>query len=360
MAVTAMSGVVGWAAQESKSTEVGYVAPTTWYRHKATLVDLAVQDDVRLGVPEVGGVPVPTFPYKAGVLVGGGVTIQPRLESTLGWLLYGMLGDKTTTQQGTTDAYDHVFKFLAADASATKWFSFRKHIPRRENVATTDLGEVYTDCKIMGMTMTLPNDAPVTTRVDVLGRKFQLDHAPDAWTWANTFEGFGSIPVGCNTSGYVKMPDYSASELPIMAGSVTFQNVPLDLRQDRVYGDAYLEDITVVMRQLTFDLVLKWNNPDLYASMLTGASNGNNWTSEVFTSDLEIMIVAPEVIGDTQVPYSLKIVANKVMLSMPEGIQLAGGQAIMTRVTGTALEPTAGEYVEFTLTNGETSYTWPT
>lgn len=351
MAVTALAGTVGFGAQTNKTTTA-----TTWYRHKAIMADLAVLDDTRLGPPEIGGVPVPTFPYKAGVMVGGGLTIQPRLEDTIGWVLYGALGELVTTGTGP---YTHTFTFLNADATAVKWMSFRKHIPRKDNAVGSDLGEIYSGCKVLGLTLTLANDAPVTARIDVLGRTFDLDHDPTAWTWANTFEQFASIPVGCQVAGYVKMPLFSATELPVVAGTVSFQNIPLDTRQERVFGDPYLEDITIVMRQITFDLLLKWNDPELYASILTGTTTGTVWTSTPFTSSLELLVNSPGNIPTFSAPYSLKISAPSIMLSIPEGITLAGNQAVMMRVTGTGLEPAAGEYVTMVLTNDTTSYTWP-
>jgi hypothetical protein len=361
MAVTAMTGEVSWAPQNYKSTHGSYTQPTDgdFYRHKATLVDLAVLDDTRLGAPEVGGNPVPTFPYKAGVLVGGGMTIQPRLESTLGWLLYGIMGDVTSSAVGTTTEYSHTFDF-AADPAETKWFSFRKHIPRKDGAATTDLGEQYEDCKIVSMSFNLANDAPITSRIDALGRTFFLDEDPSTWTYANTFEDFQSIPIGCNTSGYLKLPGYSATELPIVAATVTMQNIPLDVRQERVFGDPYIEDVTTIMRQLTFDMVAKWNDPDLYQSVLTGSTTGTQWTVNPYTTDLEIFVTSPDNLPGLTNPYALTISASKVMVAQTEGITLAGNQAIMTRFTGTAIEDPGNPYAEFQLNNQVTQYSWPT
>lgn len=359
MAVTAMTGVVGFAPQNKKSTDGGYVAPTTWYRHKATLVDLAISDETRLGAPEVGGIPIPTFPYKAGVLVGGGLTIQPRLQDTIGWLLYGVLGSVTSSQQSTTGVYDHVFQFLSSDNTYVPWMAFRKATPRKDNVATSDLGEIYRDCKVLGFSMNLANDAPITSRVDVMGRTFELVEDPTAWTWSNSYEGFTSIPIGCQTGGYVKLTDYSATALPIMAATVGFQNIPLDIRQDRVFGSAFVEDITIIMRQLTFDILVKWNDPDLYQDLLTGATTGTAWSASPFTSAVEIFAQSPGNIPTKNVPWSIKINAPKAMLAMNEGIQLAGNQAIMMRITGTAIEPDAGNYTSITLTNTTTQYSWP-
>ena len=462
MAVTAMTGVVGFGPQPAKGTEA-----SEYYRHKATQVDLGIIDDTRLGVPEIGGRPVPTFPYKAGVVVAGGMTLQPRLENTIGWLLRGLLGGYEVSEtvgatededgvlaaqdlDGTTiadigltdppearfismkitlvadvpvtptrilsltgdtttwtwelaglpagvhwfystaevvdateiivptivggnsldagwtldndadsDTYaTHTFKFNPADPSAIPWLSFRKHIPRKENAIGSDLGEIFKDCKIVSATLGLANDAPITMRVDAVGRTFTLDHAPDVWTWDNTFEDYQSIPIGAETDGAIEIPD--GTELPIVAATVGFANAPLDFRQEKVFGDPYLEDVTVIQRALTFDIVVKWNNPDLYAEVLTGTTTGTDWTSTPFVSSLDIHTFAPTAIpGVTGTPkYELNIAARSVMMGLNGPITLAGNQAVLMRFTGTALD-NVGEYVTFVLKNKQPHYGWP-
>lgn len=355
MAVTAMAGVVSFGPQIG----LGSIA-TSWYKHRVTQIDLAPNDDSRLGVPEVGGIPTPSFPYKAGVLVSGGMTMQPRLESVYGWLLYATMGADSASQIGTTGVYTHTFKF-ATNASEVPFMSFRKAIPRKGSATDTDLGEIFKDCKVTSMAFTFPNDAPITARVDVLGREFTFDHDPSAWTYVNTsFEGYESIPIGCNTAGYLKLPDFSATELPVVAATVTFQNIPLDIRQERVFGSPYLEDITIVMRQLTFDVLVKWNDPDLYATILTGSATGTAWTAQPYVGSLQVYITSPDNIDTETVPYALTIDAQDCMFAMTEGVTMAGNQAVMARFTGTALAPATGEYCTFKLQNKVASYAWPT
>jgi hypothetical protein len=351
MAVTAAAGIVGFGPQNGKSTDVGYAPATEFYRHKATQVDLAVLDDTRLGDPEVGGRPVPTFPYKAGIMVAGGATLQPRLEDTLGWLLYALMGDVTTV--GAAD-YTHTFTF-SNDPSEVKWMTFKKYIPKKDGVVGTDVGEIYEDCKLTGMSFTLASDAPLQTRLDVLGRTFELDHNADLWAWENTYEDYPTIPIGCHTSGYIEV---EGERLPIVQATVSFANQPLDARSERVYGSPYLEDITIVQRQLSFDLLVKWNNPELYTQVLTGQPTGTEWSAQPFVGSFEVKMATFETVGETGVEYSLTIRCPVAMLAMNGGITLAGGQAVMMRFNGIALDNDA-EYAEFVLVNGVQEYAWP-
>lgn len=416
MAVTAAAGIVAFAPQYQKGSLPLLTNPSDFYKMKATQVDLAVLDDTRLGDDEVGGRPVPTFPYKAGVMVGGGLTAQPRLENTLGWLLYALMGDvssavpsgapvwQTThayilgdtvrpsvannyfyecttagtsggsaptwpTTLGTTvndgsvvwtcvlDEWEHTFKFDSQDAGNVKWLSWAKYMPKKDGGAATDLGEIYRDCKLVGSSFALTADRPLQTRLDILGRSFTLAHAADTWVFKNSnYEDYTSIPIGAHTSGSITL---AGQELPIVSANLNFTNQPLDTQMERVYGDPFLEDVTIVKRQLTFDLLVKWNNPDLYAAILTGSTTGVNWTAKPYTGALSATMAVATPNVSTGLPFILKVDCPSAMLSMNGGITLAGGQAVMMRFSGVALD-NAGEYTTFMLRNSTQSYTWPT
>lgn len=347
MSITAQAGILGFGPQVAKGT-----LATTWYRHRALSIDLDVQDDVREGPPEVGGIAVPTFPYKSGPIVSGGFTLQPRLEDTLGWMLYGLLGDVDTTPAGG-GVYDHVFK-MSPSSAFVPWMSFRKHIPAVDNDYATDLGQIFKDCKMVGGTLVLPNDAPVNMRADVLGREFVLADDPDAWVWANTFEHWESIPVACQTDGVITI---GGDDMPVVAMNVGFTNVPLDIRQERIYGDPFLEDVTIIQRRLTYDMTVKWKNSELYRKVLTGTVNGTQWSGTPHTGAMHVKTVSSVNMPSTSERYSLTIDADEVMMTQVGGIQLAGNQSILMRFTGVGLEAT--NYANFTLHNKVASYVWP-
>jgi hypothetical protein len=354
MSITAQSAIVGFGPQTAMES-----VATTWYRHRATMVDLDIQDEVREGPPEVGGIPVPTLPYKAGPIVAGGFTVQPRLQETLGWLLYGAFGDVDTDAAVTgSHGYDHQFEFVSGNESYIPWMSFRKHIPAADNDLATDLGQIMKDCKIVGLTLTLPNDGPVAARVDVLGRDFALDSAPSSWTWHNTMEPWDSIPISTVLEGYLKI---AGAELPVVAATVGIQNVPLDLRQERVWGSPYLEDVTIVQRRFVFDLTVKYKNPQLYRSLLTGAASAvDTWSAHPYTGTFEVKAVSSVNMTGVDEPYSLSFFGTEVMMSQVGGITLAGNQSILMRFAGVALDTSnVAGYAYARLHNLESAYSWP-
>lgn len=365
MAVTAQTGVLSFGAQTGKG-----VPATTFYKHRASDIDLATISDDRLGPPEVGGIPTPTIPYRAGVMASGGATIMPRLQNTFGWLLHGALGRVSSTAgqdalgATVTGITNHEFLFHT-DAGFVPWMNFRKEIPGSASDNSDDLGENYSDCKIVALTFTLPNDGLITSRVDVLGRAAEqiFDDAP-SWTYGNTlYEDYESIPIGCTVGGYLKVPGFSATALPITQATISLTNAPLDIRQEKVYGSPYLEDVTIIGRQAQIDVIVKWNDPQLYMSILTGSTTGTNWVSAPFVQDLDVYALSPATIPGTSPlsPWGMRVRAAAVMYQVVGGIRLAGGQAVMMRLQGTAIA-SAGEYLRINVGNtvAATGYAWPT
>lgn len=361
MAVVAQAGILGFGPQEGKEIDV---VTGNWFRHKATLADLAVNDDQRLGPPEVGGRPLPTIPYKAGVMVGGGLTIHPRLEASIGYLLKGALGFCETTS-GSGSVKNHVFQLDPDNPGFVPWMGFRKYVPSGGDVGDYSMGETFKDCKVLSLALTLPNEGLVQARVDALGRLFALEASPawgttsgsaGGWNAAGEFEDYPSIPIGSTPGGYINTPEYG--NLPVVQAQVTIQNRNLDIRQEKVYGSPYLEDITIVSRSVNVALTVKWKNPDLYRAILTGSKTGTTWSSVPFTSAVTFRTISPaNMTGEAQ-PYELLVTVTEAMLSLQGGIQLAGNDAVIMTFAGQALD-TTGDYCTFELRNKYATYDWP-
>lgn len=351
MSLTAASGIWGFGPQTAKES-----VATAFYRHRAIDIDLGVLDDTRLGQLEVGGRPVPTFPYKAGYAVGGGATIQPRLEDTLGWLLYAATGAVSSEETSPgSGVYDHTFG-LATDPSFVPYISSRKYIPPNEGDTDTDLGETYIDCKVVNFGLQMPTGAPLTSRIDMLGREFAFADNADGWTWENTFEDYESIPVSCATAGYIKIDDV---ELPVVAATLAWQNNPLPMDQEHVIGDPKLEAITIISRQLTFNFTVKWRNSELYRSVLTGAVDGTTWTAQPKVGSFEVKTVSASnmpAIYPAE-PWSLIASSEQAMLQQVGGVRLAAGQTVLLNFAGTAIDGT--DYASLILRNLVEEYAWP-
>jgi hypothetical protein len=363
MTTVSQAGILGFGPSAGK----GQAVPTgKWYRHKATLIDLAIVDDQRLGPPEVGGRPLPTIPYKAGVLVGGGITMNPRLEASVGWLLAGALGYSTSTS-GSGAIKVHTLTIDPTTPGRVPFMGFRKMIPTDGEAGNYTLGETYNDCKIVGLSLTLPNDGLISARVDMQGRTFTMEESP---AWGTTsgsgggwdpaygeFEDYPSIPIGTTPGGYINVPTFG--NLPVVQAVVGIQNRPLDIRMEKVFGSPFLDDVTIVSRAVTLDLTVKWTNPDLYRQILTGATDGLTWSSVPFTTAVNFRTLSPDNMPSESTHYTLDVAVEEAMLALQGGVTLAGNDAVMMRFTGTALD-VGGDYCTFTLSNQYANYTWPT
>jgi hypothetical protein len=465
----------------SRTIKIGHRMAPIIFRHRAADIDLSAIDDVRLGPPEIGGIPTPTFPYKGGQLVTGGATLYPRLENSFLYLLWAAIGYHTgyteeggagtyLYEEGTVNAeyiddvhaaitlgaapqnittnivnpsdpskiavlreyagttewtgdvvitgtdengdpatetltftsgsgleedvletaglfetvtqidvptrtsvgtdiakvgflmYDHALTFNPGEglSACIPWMTFYKFIPSGtcEAADTDSLWEMYEDCKLVGVLFTLPNDAPIAARFDVLGRKWHFSESNPA-TYMAGYEDYQSIPVGCHTGGWIKIPTYSESELPIVSAQMAIANTPLDIRQEKRYGTPELDDVTIVSRAFTIDMIVRWADADLYRRVYTGDVAGTEWTEKPFVESLDVEAVSNGHPDDCAAPWKLRVECPSVMFAINGGVRLAGNQAVMLRVTGTALAPTTGEYITVTLTNRDRLYRWP-
>ena len=347
MAITGSEGVFSFGPQTAKGT-----AATTYYKHLAQSVGFAWNDPVEIGPLEVGGGGSPTFPYKVGEMGGGPVVFMPRLEDTFGWLLYGMLG-KVTSAVNVVDNYTHEF-----ERDTVPFMTFRKHIPRVNGAADTDLGEIFLNSKIINSQISFPNMAPVQARMDILSTEVQADHDPSLWTYANAdFEDYQSIPLATAVGGHLQM---NAQTFKVVQASFGWMNRPLPIQQERIAFDPHMDDITIVERRAVFDLLVKWDDPDLYAQLRTGSATGTTWAAAPFTAPVNLKVVSQaNMPSSTPEPYSLEIDAPSVSLTQQGGVTLAGGETIMMRLRGTALENDS-HYIKATLLNMVSDYTWPT
>ncbi len=353
MTLTAQASTYSWGGQSAKET-----VAALWYRHRVLDGDLAEISDERMGQPEVGGTPVPTLPYRAGYMVGGGLSVYPRFEDVFGWILYGAMGSVTTTAD-TPEIGMHQHKFgFAANPAFMNYMSFRRHLVGAAAAGAEDLGTVYEDGRIIGLTFNLPNSGIPTARVDVLAREFTFED-PSAWSYVNTMEDPLSVPISCTVGGYIKIPGYDAANLPVIGAQIAIQNVPLDIRQEMVYGSPKLDDVTPVFRNMTVTLTLKWADPDLWRTILTGAVGGASWITAPFIEDLDIVALSPADITGKANPYSLRIQASNVVWQPVGGIRLAGNESVMLSIRGVAFDNPGGDYNSLTLENEVTAYAWP-
>lgn len=264
------------------------------------------------------------------------------------------------TTQGSLP-YTHTFKF-AADNSYQPWISAIKKIP-----GSTTLWEAGKDNKITSLRLNFPQNGIVSARVDLVGREPDWTSRTEPAFWGgNDFEEFGSVPVTCTTSGYVKVTGatsapFNNEKLPLTGLSVTMANNLTSPQQEMVIGSPYPDDFAVLSRAMSFQATLKWADPSFYNHILRGYMSSGSWAADsgwsntVFTSGIDALVESPAfVTGSTK--YSMRVRSNNVMWSFQGGPVLAGGDIVMLQLVGTALAPVSGEYATIDIVNGQSSY----
>ena len=61
----------------------------------------------------------------------------------------------------------------------------------------------------------------------------------------------------------------------------------------------------------------------------------------------------------SMLPYGLRVQVQQAMLGVRGAITLAGNNAVLMRLVGNGID-VGGDYARYSLTNLQSSYTWPT
>lgn len=361
MTVPASEGIFGFAAQSAKGS-----LGSTWYRHKASDVNLGTQQSVQFFPPEVGGGVHPTGAFKAFAFGGGTVSMLPRLENVLGWLVYAASG-QLSNMSGTPEAGMHRHRFMPADdPEDMKWLSLRKYIPSSTG-ATGDLGEVIQDVRVTSMRFIVGAGAIVASNWGFMGLVPTLDETAavgeaQGWTWTNAYETYESVPLG--NKGGLKMPLGSA-ERKATGCTIDIINRYTAPQEELVIGSYYPDDFILQGQTMMVRWLYKWKDKELYDFIVTngGTPSGAGvvaWSPVVYTSDFELITESPAVVSGKSNPYRMRFYAQQ-MAWMSEGTpRLVGGGWLALPFVGTALEQaTIRDTFYIDLDNETSDYAWP-
>ena len=350
--ILAQEGIFGLGPQTAKESMA-----STFYRYKILQTDAGAVENLRQSALEVGGSPFPTGAYKAGAFFGGVVSLQPRLEGDIGWILYAACGSVSTLPDTpATGLYTHIFRPDPNAYSALKWLSARILTPGA--VSGQELGRIGQDCRISQLRLIVPQNDVVTAQIGLTGRVPSLSDDVSGWTWADDFEDFDSVPI--SVAGHFQIPD--ATSQPALGADVMLNNVLNPVQREMIIGEYHPDDLVAVTRNLQVNFIHKYPNPDLYLELVTNSGTGASiaWSPVINYKSMNLKVESPGNISGQSYPYSLEIKATKLSWA-PEGApRLVGGDMLAVRYAGTAQEPASDNYFEFRLVNEVASYTWPT
>jgi hypothetical protein len=351
MATSAMTGALGWAPQAALGT-AGLAADTYW--HKALDVGMAQTSLDNTFPPEVGGTLLPSGAFRGGYWVGGDVSMIPRLTKAIGWLLYAFAGSVSSTGSGP---YMHIFPAGADDTIPTKYMTFKKIVPVTSG---NTMGEIYQDCKVMGLQIDATPGNMITMRVNALGLSSTFVDNPTGAGWAPStdnggYEAYTAAPIACG--GTFELPDGT----PI----TSMTNVSLNLalggmnpQQEMVLGSYSPDDITILSRNITVTGTFRWKNSTLYRNLTYNGADA--WSPIVWTGGqpFEVNFETPTAVFNSATGV-LGLWAQTMTWSA-QPLRLRGGDIVVMQMTGTVLDTgDASQDWRLYLRNSTSSYAWP-
>lgn len=368
MTISSQSGIWSFAVQPSAFRDKvgGFdVDAINWYKYRTPRVTLGTIQDQQVFPLEVGGTIVPTGAYKQAQFYAGDVDILPRLENTIGLLLYGALGAVSSVTgvdvngNAVAGVNTHTFSFKTGENAFLPWMASRCVMPG----ATTadDFGELGYDCKVTALQLTIPQMGKVAMRLVMQGRAAAYDNDPQNWDYdIPRFEDSESVPDA--GSGHFKI---GGTEYPALGVSATINNNLTTPQQEMVVGSFNPDDFIALTRDVSLQFTYKYEDSDLAQQILTGSPTGTTWTPLPFFAEtsgadyaVDMYFEAPDVIPGTSTNYAIRLRANKVTLARVGAPQLVAGGFITENYVLTVLEPDDPNdpYFEVLVQNGIPDY----
>jgi hypothetical protein len=353
MTVPASPGVFSWAPQAAKGT-----LGDTWFRHKASRVNVGPQQTIQQFPPEIGGGIHPTGAFKSAAFVAGQAVMQPRLDEVIGWLMYAACGkcsDIADTPE--TDMHRHRFTPPAAYYDMP-WLSVRREIPGATG-SSDNVGDIGLDCRCVGMRFAVAPGGILQSAWTFVGRVPTLSETGvDTWSYDNTYEEYPSVPLA--SQGAIEL---GGVEKPAVNVVVDLVNAYTSPREEMIIGSPYPDDFILQGQTLSITWTYKWQNAALYKALLTGDNvegDGEiDWSPTPYTASMKLSLESPGYATGMSNPWRLEVYAPTFCWQAAGPPELIGGGWLSLAFTGIAQETTGVDTFYVDLENLIEAYTWP-
>jgi len=360
--------------------------------------------------PETNMRALPTGAYVTGAWGAGGLSLIPRLDNRLGWLLLAALGEVSTISDirltdlsimGGDGSQDlaihpenegincHIFSMVDINQFFVPWLTVRRLLPNL--IDNERVGELFQDAHIGTLTINASSVSPLTFDVTMLARIHE-DYAfyPDPfgtgeWSDDITFDELEHFGV-TSCEGWVKINDekYDVTNL-----TITLTNNLLPPAQTIIIGSYSPTDFPVLGRTLEATVTFLVDTYDLYVSSFIGgdvtywadisektgytAAGGagsavDGWNIEcgVLISDMEIVLASQTrmgAVGDGTERFKLCVKSNKDHDSVTwkmQPLRLQPNRPVILQATASfnSISETADPFW-FILQNLQTNYELP-
>ena len=348
--MNSLTSSIGLARQTAKGSPAAH-GDATWFL--VTDQTAGAQPRVQQLPPEMGGGMLPRGTVKTGISGLVASRAIPRPDS-IGHLLYGLCGDVTTVQQDpdTTPAsgdeyYAHTFK-IASDPGDVPYYTLFRGV-------STDFGEQVSDVKIASLVLDMQAINYVTGEWSAAGIEPTL--VPDISAWSPAPDV--SAPFVSCVGEVLLEGGETPLTLPVRAATLTIANAQ-QVDGNFVIGQYTPLDIDVIARVVTLTYVVQVTSEVLYGKLMYDPAGGTAWDPDVFnTAAIQHLTFksAEDQAGMTvtPVPYDLSLTAAEAHW-FAEPISMRGADNILVRVSGTVVQPGAGDAITLVLKNQTAAY----
>lgn len=321
--------------------------------------------------PELGGRALPSGAFATGAHAEGTVSLIPRLDNRLGWLLLATMGEASTVSDTTIAHYvagssgadaginTHVFRFYNTDQFWVPYCTIRRLLPH--TTAASTLGETWQDGRVRSLTLTAAGASPVTCDLDMIARLEQSESNKQfdfGATWEAIYDGFDDFAVA-NCTGHFKIENTSFDVTNV---AVTLTNNLLPAEQAMKIGSIHPIDYPVLGRAAAVTATILIDDYDLYVSTFEGVVNAGTDTDAtciVYKADVDAEFTTQTYISGTE-PYRIRIRSNAAEDNVAwqvRPIRVQPNQPIVLQVMANLLATGTGDPLQVLLQNATANYT---
>jgi hypothetical protein len=233
------------------------------------------------------------------------------------------------------------------------------------DTAADQVGEIVQDVRVANWVLNIPAGAPVTNRIDMLGRAIPTtvwDIDP-GWSAPTLDDDDAFLVTACTGSVQLSVTGGtpgSLTEFDAAGARLTWSNNLLPPNQTRRIGSPHPKDFPVLSRAITLECTLFVDDYDLYVQTFGGAASpvvDTGWSCTPLAGDFDITLQSPELIGSTSTYHQMRIRTvdgNVRWLARP--IVLVPNRVVMLQMTGTVIPATTNRDVYVYMQNDHANY----
>lgn len=365
MSVPAQRGHLAFAVQNAKvgsgtfdpTAGSGSVITAGFQRHKAASGDIQPIERQQSLLPSIGGSLYPDGTYKSGVHVQGAMALEPRLQSSIGYLLYAALGASAATASAGAVSYITRLSVNDSNQSVLPWVTVRRYTP--DTAGTAGDTEYFVDCKVNTMRITIPADGVMGMEFDFIGRRPVATLATETSTgtaYENpvgvALSAVSSISTTFDIISALGANTYSTPDgIQFTGAEITQVNGLTGPKEESIIGSRNMDDVTSLARATIFRLGYKWKDPALYNRMMYAAASGTllDWNPIVQTGAIAVTAATAANIGSPYThPYKAIMQTQSLTWSMAAPRLLPGRilQTELIAVVKETLDGTSPFYID--------------